>query len=95
MHVGAHHLQWIPTVPPKLHLILHRQPQQCSDNLVEDMPKLLPEPRPRAVGRVWARRVFRTAHLPIQKAAHQVAWMLPFRYGYLDLVILTRITPSY
>lgn len=38
--------------PRQLHLTLHRQPQQYSDNLQRVRPKRPPEPRARAVGRV-------------------------------------------
>ena len=52
------------------------------------MPKLLPEPRPRAVGRVWARRVFRPSPphsegcTPGGLDAAILIWIL--RFGHLD-----------
>lgn len=92
----AHHLQWISRVPSStpMHLTLPSNPQQYSDNLQRVRPKCLPEPRVRAVGRCRARGCSEQLTFPMQKAEHQVAWMLPFRYGYLDVVSLDRIESS-
>ena len=78
----------------QLHLTLHRQPQQYSDNLQRVGPKRLPEPRARAGEGCRPGGCSEQPTLPLQKAEHHVAWMLPFQYGYLDVVVLTRIESS-
>lgn len=86
----------VPHSPPKiaLHFTLHRPPQQRSNNLVEEVPKLPQGRMPRGVGGVWTRGVFAKLTSPLRRM--HTRWV---RCGHFDtdfeVAILTRLKPNH
>lgn len=86
----------VPHSPPKiaLHFTLHRQPQQRSNNLVEEVPKLPQGWMPRVVGGVWTRGVFAKLTSPLRRMHTRWVRCCHFDTDF-EVAILTRLKPNH
>lgn len=88
---GAH--QFTGSLQSLPHLTLHRQPQQCLDNLMGEVPKLLLGPRPRAAVDHGSEDVHSNSRA-VQKSMPGGRDTVT-SYGCFNGVILTRIKQNH